>query len=388
MRYFFLISMMFFSISVYGAPGDLLEIKEGAPFTTNEIQDHIDGFCSNSAPDAPPTIKIGAANIRFFAVKYESTNTAGIPVVVSGALFIPDTHEALPLVSYQHGTVFLRNDVPSRRNPEGRIIGNCYGSQGYAVAAADYLGYGDNPGYHPYMHVDSAATTSVDLLRAVRQAQKQIAVAFSDKLFLVGYSQGGANTMALHRLIERDFNTEFRVTAATPMAGPYDLEGAFLALQITPSIYSGVQFAYMARGMNKVYSLFSTMAEVIKQPIADSLESFYDGTHDLKELMGLIPNKLADLQTANFIEGTRDNSAHPFRQALRLNGTWDWKPIAPLLIIHGDADTVVPIASAHKAYERMQDLGAKVELKVMPGMTHEGGIRTAVPLSIKWLSAF
>ena len=43
----------------------------------------------------------------------------------------------------------------------------------------------------------------------------------TDELFLLGYSEGGYATMALHRELQQFHSDEFTVTASAPMAGPW-----------------------------------------------------------------------------------------------------------------------------------------------------------------------
>ena len=52
----------------------------------------------------------------------------------------------LPMVSYQHGTVFDKSYVPSQpeNSEETRLAVATFASQGYVVIAADYFGRGDS----------------------------------------------------------------------------------------------------------------------------------------------------------------------------------------------------------------------------------------------------
>jgi hypothetical protein len=66
-------------------------------------------------------------------------------VQVSGLIALPSENPAqLPLVSYQHGTVFSRSEVPSsiEESMETRMIIARFAGHGYAVIAADYIGKG------------------------------------------------------------------------------------------------------------------------------------------------------------------------------------------------------------------------------------------------------
>ena len=103
-----------------------------------------------------------------YKITYHTTDVFGNPTVASGALFVPQIDcDTLPLVSYQHGTVFDKSNVPS--NGYQFRVSLLYSGNGYITALPDYLGMGDNPGIHPYVHWESEATASIDLIRAARE---------------------------------------------------------------------------------------------------------------------------------------------------------------------------------------------------------------------------
>jgi hypothetical protein len=69
------------------------------------------------------------------------------PTVSGGLLAIPeDGGSTHPLLSYQHGTVFGLDQVPSRPDNsfETQLTLAAFASQGYVVIAADYFGLGDS----------------------------------------------------------------------------------------------------------------------------------------------------------------------------------------------------------------------------------------------------
>jgi hypothetical protein len=90
-------------------------------------------------------------DVANYKVVYNTVDTDGSPAIASGLLCIPLANcNNLGLVSYAHGTVLRRNDVPSRNNFES-TIGKVFASTGYIATMPDYLGLGDNPGIHPYL---------------------------------------------------------------------------------------------------------------------------------------------------------------------------------------------------------------------------------------------
>src|SRR5690606_25458164 len=103
-------------------------------------------------------------------IRYVTRDIRGDSTVASGALMMPEGTgcDSLSMISYAHGTVLEKEDVPSRYNQEA-IIATLMASTGRIVVAPDYLGLGDNPGLHPYLHGESEATATIDLIRATSE---------------------------------------------------------------------------------------------------------------------------------------------------------------------------------------------------------------------------
>ena len=72
-----------------------------------------------------------------------------------------------PIAVYNHGTTLRKNDVPSNDTQE-TFIGKIFAAGGYFVCMPDYLGMGDSPGLHPYVHGESGKA-SIDMIRAARE---------------------------------------------------------------------------------------------------------------------------------------------------------------------------------------------------------------------------
>ena len=196
------------------------------------------------------------------------------------------------------------------------MIGACYASQGYAVVAADYLGYGDSTEYHPYIHADSEATAAADALRAAKQAARNLGFEFDGKLFLSGYSQGGHATMALHRYLQEELNSEFTVSASAPMAGPYEpAETIRLVLQ-NPDWPTSVQAAFLLVAYNKIYALFASLDEAILPKYTANLETLLPGEFSINEVVRMLPAKPEDLLQPAFLQDFLSNSENTFFMAV------------------------------------------------------------------------
>ncbi len=93
------------------------------------------------------------------------------PVQVSGLIAVPEVASTmLPVVSYQHGTVFSRYEVPSciEKSMETRLIVARFAGQGYIVIAADYIGKGVSAEPDSWLVKESTAQACLDMLLASR----------------------------------------------------------------------------------------------------------------------------------------------------------------------------------------------------------------------------
>jgi pimeloyl-ACP methyl ester carboxylesterase len=159
-------------------------------------------------------------------ILYTSTDGAGgkLPVVVSGALFLPKGTPppgGWPLVAWAHGTVGVADIcAPSWAKRSYRDIAylDAWLDQGYAVVATDYQGLG-TPGGHPYLNVRVEAYSVLDSIRAALAYEKRIA----NKIAIVGQSQGGGaavGTAAYAPQYAPELNVRGTVATGVPYFGP------------------------------------------------------------------------------------------------------------------------------------------------------------------------
>lgn len=298
--------------------------------------------------------------VTIFSVKYHTVTADGAPTIASGALVLPQAPGVpLPLLSLQHGTVILTNDVPSAMSGE-IMLGAAWASVGYATSMPDYLGLGGNQTLHPYVHARSEATAVIDMLRAAKLLCAQSAVNLNGKLFLAGYSQGGHATMAAHREIEQSYAAEFPITASAPMAGPYDLSGATMTALLQPNQpYTSPWYVpYVVLGFNAVYRLYPDLSQVLLQPYATTLPPLFDGQHPGNQINDAMPAIPSQIFRPEFLQDFGTNASNPFRLALQRNDLYNWRPIAAMRLFHCAGDTTVPYANSVVALNTFQANGA------------------------------
>ncbi|WP_116124838.1 T9SS type A sorting domain-containing protein [Lewinella sp. IMCC34183] len=311
----------------------------------------------DSVPRSQLTFLAGPYNVVNYKVRYRTIDTQGQPDTASGLLTIPyDRGLEFPLGAYMHGTVTNREAVPSRMGVTERTLVDLMASYGYVMVAPDYLGLGDNEGFHPYVHAASEASAGRDLLLAARQWLAEQKIPYNDQLFLTGYSQGGHAVQALHRDIqENPGDDDLTVTAATHLSGPYSISDVMrrAAFEEEPATLPGyIIYTYVS--YDNVYGIYDNLGEVFKEPYLDVIEDFnmdvIDGTSFNNQLYQLLEDRderLADMFQDSIRQQLEENDPDSrIIQALRDNDTYDWAPEAPTLLYYCTDDEQVPFENA------------------------------------------
>ena len=124
--------------------------------------------------------------------------------------------ESLSLVSGQHGLTIQKSDVASLI-PALVYLGVFGASIGYAVIQPDYLGLGNSDfPYYP-VYQKSNGKVLLDMVDGVNGFACENDIKLNDNLFLIGYSNGGYNSIAMHEELSsrpRDFDIDASVVIA------------------------------------------------------------------------------------------------------------------------------------------------------------------------------
>lgn len=342
------------------------------------------------------SILSGDYSVNMYTIVYETIDAKGNPTTASGALAVPDTDNPRGFMSYQHGTSVRRVDVPSQGSSES-LIGLIYSSYAGVVSAMpDYLGMGLSQESHPYMHGKSQATASLDMIRAgQRFCTNTLNKTLNDKLVILGYSQGGHATMALHKEIEENHSDEFTITAAAPMAGPYDVSGYQAEPFMSPEVYPAPYYLpYLLFSYNDVYELYGSPSDFLKAPFDVTLPPLFDGTYGGGQVNdAMMTNIPSEILLDDVLEDFKFNYNHPFRLALADNDLYDWKPEAPMHICHCIGDQSVLYENALVAYNSFRDKGKEDVTLVTPDAStgtsdHDDCVLPCLLDAIIWFDGF
>ncbi len=312
-------------------------------------------------------------DIDGYKVTYSTTSYDGTPTIATAAVMVPvsrngDPHSAT-LIGYSHGTTLHKDGVPSRFNGGGEeTIGILLAGDGFMVAMPDYLGLGDGPGFHPYVHAATEASAVVDALRASKFLALAVDAQLNSKVGLTGYSQGGHATMAAHKEIELNLSDEFDLIGSAPMAGPYDISGAQEQYMLSFNPYATPGYLpFTLYSYDMVYDVLPNddPTSVLKPPY-DSLAPYILGQVTPMGEVNQMSNPVPRLMIRDeYMDEYINDPNHPLKIALRDNDLYlGWVPQKPLAMFYCQGDDQVSYQNSIVAYDAFMAAGAPyVELR-------------------------
>lgn len=307
-----------------------------------------------------------------YKIIYSTVDTNNSPIRASGLLTIPQKNSGAksPLLSYQHGTIFLNNQAPSISATSIYGIMTLSGT-GFIVSAPDYIGYGESAAkMHPYIHADSLANTSIDMLRASKKFLHQHNIKTNSQLFLTGYSEGGYATLALQKKLQESHGGEFTVTASAAAAGPFDLSETTKILANRPTNLKPAFMNFALKSYNDTYKL-NKISEMYQAPFVSVINTHFDGNHSSSSINANLSHTTSNLFNAPFLSTLQGKGQHVIKDKLALNNIYDWKPTAPIRFYHSQNDEIVPYSNSQKALDTMTNNGASnISLVDCPLDTH------------------
>ncbi|NDD27322.1 MAG: alpha/beta fold hydrolase [Proteobacteria bacterium] len=291
--------------------------------------------------------------VRLYRVKYPSVvpEQANRPTLASGLVAIPQTGQpTMPVVSYQHGTVFNRGDVPSfpENSMETRLVVARFASQGYVVVAADYFGRGLSTEPDSYLVKRSTEQACVDMLfagRAVLAAEK-IA---PGPLFLSGWSQGGWVTMTVLKHLE---TLGMPVTATATASAPVDVFATVHRwinnVQPIDAVYLPGCMALHLQAQEAYLGQMGLAAFAIRPEYLQASRDLYTGKIDWVTFRKLTPARCDQFLRQEFRD-SGNLADFPYWQTLERSQAYRWRSHTPIITYYGVLDEVVPVYIARLA---------------------------------------
>ncbi len=327
------------------------------------------------------TISPTAQALDLYKISYRSRDEKNREVVLSGLVVLPRGGAANGLVIFNHGTIVNSALAPSRftgksNASEAELATLAFASGGYAVAMPDYLGLGDHKGAHPYPLGAANSLSTVDIIEPARALAVRQNTKIGSRLFVSGYSEGGAVAMWMVRDLERKSGAGYDVSAAALASGAYDLSDTtrkWLLASPTDQAEFVIRLylaSYMAYYFHK--STGVKLTDYFKPAMALTISQAFKGNisdeNVIKRLAwaGVLmrsKNSLANVITPRFKRALETlDTSDPVIREMQKSDAYDWSPRTKMLLISLQGDKVVDPTNTEKTMRTMRRRGVSNEM--------------------------
>ncbi len=352
--------------------------SSAAPGGTGEAIDNTPYVVPAAPPAGPPGTLRESVPIesppgtKAWRVLYDSEIRDDRPTVVSGLVFAPDRPAPAggwPVLSFAHPTTGLADRCAPSRNVGvlETTIATLAAQIGMVVVATDYPGLGTE-GPHPFLDGISQGRSVLDIATAAKSIDD---LSLSETTVLWGHSQGGH--AALFAAQEAPTHAPaLKIVGVVAGAPPSQLRELLTSIEKTPDRGYALLVAQGLRAIDP-----SLQLDDVFTPRGLALAGRLDS-----ECSSQV-NRAASRDTIRLPSPVPD----PWLAALDANQLGETAINAPVLIIHGADDELVPVATSATLQAALEARGTKVERTVYPGAGHADVALSSLTDVLAWIGA-
>ena len=314
-------------------------------------------------------------------VMYRSTSAKGEPVAVSGVVSVPQGEPpsgGWPVISWGHGTTGTADRCAPSRSLVDEQTGVYAASMdrataqlvddGFAVVRSDYEGLG-TPGPHPYLMGQSAGAAMSDIVLAAHELSPDL----SSRWVAMGHSQGGQAALFTARFTDA-YTPGLDLVGIVAIAPPSQLGVVVEMADGEPAPGATAAETEAAAGQDAGFlgPLVVAAARTADVPLEDVVSP--TGRQLLPQLeQRCIAELFRDdsfggMRLTDFLREDADLSR--IRRTVGTNDVAEVHPHVPVLLVHGEDDTTVPVLLSDRLAEQYEEQGADLEYERITGADH------------------
>jgi hypothetical protein len=206
--------------------------------------------------------------------------------------------------------------------------------------------------------METTAHQVFDMYLAVREWLKAVDRAPEyDDIYLMGYSQGGANTMAVEQLIESDQdsddpNRHVNIHRVFAGGGPYDVKATYERFVNTDTASYPVAVPLVLQGMIKGNNLNMELSDMMQPWLCEKMDAWINSKlYSSAQINSFIGTKVTHKILTEEAMDQKSNKVAELYKAMTTNSivAQNWSPEASVYILHSMDDETVPYANASNA---------------------------------------
>ena len=344
-------------------------------------------------PEASQIKPLIVSDITVYKIVYKTT-VSNQEINASGLVCVPETPGDYPVLSFQNGTNTVNAYAPSQfpSDYSYQMI-ELIASLGYIVVISDYPGFGASVSVpHPYLVKEPTVRSLIDNLYAVKElaASELPGINLINEYYLLGYSQGGWATLALHKALEEDYSDDFELIGSACGAGPYDIFSLMEGMISVATYPMPVYIGYIVNAYISYDQITNPVSDILNEPYAAKISTLYNGMLNSSEINSQLTTSIPVLINPDFLAGFASATEYSsVRDALNNNSIQAWHSYKHLLLLHGADDNNVDPASTESLYSAMINEGTSEDIcskVIIPDADHESGILPAMIQGILFLN--
>lgn len=312
--------------------------------------------------------RLSAASSVAARISYVSTSGIdGSRQEVTGTVFAPEgtpPEGGWPIVAYGHPTTGIKPECAPSRDP--MLLGlsttvTALVKAGYVVAVPDYQGLGLDRTYHPYL---DATTEGYNLIDAVRATRKLLPTA-SDRWAALGGSQGGQAAWAANELAG-EYGSGLNLVGTASYSAPLAIDG-FADAAVDGTLTSEQRLA-----------LLQILAALAEESADFHLDDYRRGVaaeqwQALTACQGpdfARQGEIANELTADDVRPSSPQAADMLRDRLQKMSVPRLPATAPILIVYGGQDQLVPPTWTNRALDQACRKGDIIQIELQIDRGH------------------
>jgi len=317
-----------------------------------------------------PTVDRRLRAATSLAARIEYTSTSGITggtEQVTGTVFVPPgkpPEGGWPVVAYAHATTGIGPECAPSLSPTlltSSGIVTTLVKAGFVVTLPDYQGLGLDKTYHPYLDATTAGYNVIDAVRATRKLVPEASI----RWVALGLSQGGQATWAANELAA-NYNGGLALLGTVSLSPSADITGfadAAAAGQLTPE--QAPALPLILSWLKKAYPDLN-LDDYRRGIVADKWDTLLacSGPKAAER------DKITDQITPDDLRPSSPAAVDTLRGYLQKMSLPQGPTAAPMLVIYGGKDNLVPSPWTDKALTAACGMGDVIDILTQPDKGH------------------
>jgi len=318
-----------------------------------------------------PTLDRRLAVASSVAARITYLSTSGIDgsrQEVSGTVFAPvgtPPDGGWPVIAYGHDSVGIRPECAPSLDPMLLGLSNTVMGlvkAGFVVTVSDYQGLGLDKAPHPFLDATTEGNNLIDSVRAARKLIPNV----SDRWLAFGGSQGGQAAWAANELAAQ-YAPDLHIIGSASYSAPLAIDG------LADAAVDGTLTADQRLALLQI--LASLAAESPDFTLDDYRSGFakenWDALLKCKGAAVAKRDELAEQLSNDDLKPASPQAADALRARLQAMSLPRVPATAPILVIYGGQDQVIPPTWTDRALDAACRMGDVIQIELQPDKGHD-----------------